>query len=422
MPAGFYRLIAAQFTSAVADNALLIVGIAWLKALNHPDWWAPLLKLFFTLAYVVFAPWVGPLADRWPKARVMAVMNLVKIAGLLLLLAGVSPLLAFAVAGVGAAAYAPAKYGLLTELVPPHLLVRANAWLEVSVVGAAIFGTLVGGLIVSAPSQDFLWGWSTQWWSVLAADWQGGKKIFSLQLGMVCVLAVYLMASLLNWGLPDSGKRYPRESLDVQRVFRTFVNANRSLWRDALGGLSLSVTTLFWGVGATLQIAVIHWADRVMGLTVDEGSILQVIVAAGVVVGAAAAGRWVPLHAARKVLGAGVLLGVSIAASAVSTSVADAAVWLGISGFLAGVLVVPLNALLQHRGYVLLSAGSSIAVQNFNENLSVLCMLAVYSLLLGHDFDIVTIMLMGAGFVSALMLVLMLRRSTGQRGVAESQV
>lgn len=420
MPAGFYRLIGAQFTSSVADNALLIVAIAWLQALEHPDWWAPLLKLFFTLAYVLFAPWVGPLADRWPKARVMAVMNLVKIIGLMLLLAGASPLLAFAVAGIGAAAYAPAKYGLLTELVPAEQLVRANAWLEVSVVGAAIFGTVLGGLIVSSGFQGFLAGLVIQ----LPLPTQPAVSISplaGLQWGMACVLLVYLIASLLNWGLPDSGRRYPYERLDGVQALTAFLHAHRRLWRDPLGSLSLSVTTLFWGVGATLQIAVIHWADRVMGLSVDEASVLQVIVATGVVVGAVAAGRWVPLGAARRVLWSGVLLGLTIGASALSANLASAAFWLTLCGVFAGLLVVPLNALLQHRGYVLLSAGRSIAVQNFNENLSVLGMLALYSLLLGQGVPIVTIMLIWASAIATLMLWLILR-SADQRGVSESQV
>jgi len=383
MPPGFHLLIAAQFASALADNALLIVTIALLLEQQLPGWWAPLLKFGFTLSYVLLAPFVGPLADAMPKARLMAAMNGVKMLGVLALLAGLHPVAAFTIVGFGAAAYAPAKYGLITELVPPARLVAANGWVEVSVVGAALLGTVLGGLLVS----PWLLG-------ALPAD-------LGLRGPLLALILVYLLAGLLNRGVPASGARYPASGRHPLRLMREFWGSHRLLWRDREGGLSLAVTTIFWGVGATLQFAVLRWAADVLGLSLDRAAYLQAATAVGVVVGAAAAGRWVPLHAARRVLGFGVLLGLMMPVVALATSLSLAVLLLMGVGMVAGLLVVPLNALLQHRGYRLLSAGRSIAVQGFSENASVLGMLACYAALLALDVPIVHL-LCGFGLCIAL--------------------
>lgn len=259
MPRGFHRLIAAQFFSALADNALLILAIALLHAQGQPLWWAPLLKFCFTLAYVLLAPFAGPLADAMPKARLMAWMNGLKAMGLLVLLAGLHPLAAFAVVGTGAALYAPAKYGLVTEVVGPERLVAANGWIEVAAVLAVLVGTLVGGLMVS-PAVEALFA-SLAW----------GEP---LDLAMVVVLGLYGVAALLNLGLPDSGARYPQGSTRPLGLVRDFAQANRRLWADPLGGLSLAVTTLFWGVGAMMQFAVLRWAEAALGFSLSEASYL----------------------------------------------------------------------------------------------------------------------------------------------------
>jgi MFS transporter, LPLT family, lysophospholipid transporter len=354
MPRGFSWLIAAQFVSGLADNALLIVAIALLPAWGLPAWVAPLLKLAFTLAYVVGAPVVGVLADAVAKRRVMLWMNALKAAGLLLLVAGAHPLLAFAVLGAGAAVYAPAKYGLVTELAPAHRLVAANGWLEVTMVGAILLGTVAGGGLVT---------------EAVAA------------LALPAVLALYAVAALLNLGVPDSGRAPVAVPPSPRRLWRQFGRAQRVLWRDPQGGLSLAATTLFWGAGATMQFAVLRWAGERLGLGLDRAALLQAVVAVGVIAGAAAAGRWVPLHAARRMLPCGVVMGGLLPLLAVVDSVALALPLLVMVGALGGALLVPMNALLQHRGAELLSPGRSIAVQNFNENASVLAMLAVYAVL-----------------------------------------
>ncbi|MFO1338193.1 MAG: lysophospholipid transporter LplT [Burkholderiaceae bacterium] len=402
-PRGFHWLIAAQFSSALADNALLIVTIALLQEQGWPGWWAPLLKFGFTLSYVLLAPFVGPLADAFPKARLMAVMNAVKALGVLALLAGVHPVAAFAVVGFGAAAYAPCKYGLITEIVPPDHLVAANGWIEVSVVCAALLGTVLGGGLVS----PWLLGsaWVQQGSAALAGlPLVADDSALTTSLGLL--LGLYALAGSFNFGVPESGARYAAVVCRPGRLLRDFWADQRQLWRDPEGGLSLAVTTLFWGVGATLQFAVLRWAADVLQLPLSQAAYLQAAVAVGVVLGAGGAGRWVPLRQARRVLPAGVLLGLMIPLVAGVHRLSLALPLLVLVGVVGGVLVVPLNALLQHRGCQLLSAGRSIAVQGCSENASILAMLAGYAALLWLDAPIVPLM---SGFglaISAAMLAL----------------
>jgi len=374
MPPGFHLLIAAQFASALSDNALLIVAIALLQQQGHPAWWAPLLKFSFTIAYVVLAPFVGPLADAIPKARLMMVMNALKVLGVVALLAGVNPLAAFALIGIGAAAYAPAKYGLVTELVPARRLVAANGWIEVATVCAVLLGAGLGGVLVS----PFATALSARLWPAQAP----------LQAAMALLLAGYALAALLNLGLPDSGARYRRAHRAPRALLRSFTRAQVRLWRDPEGGLSMAVTTLFWGAAAVLQFAVLRWATDVLVLPLDQAAYLQATVAVGIVAGAAYAGRRCSLAQATGVLPLGVVMGAVVPLVALVDSWLLALPLLAIVGALGGALVVPLNALLQHRGHALLTAGRSIAVQNFNENLSVLLMLALFAGAMALQIDI----------------------------------
>jgi MFS transporter, LPLT family, lysophospholipid transporter len=378
MPAGFHLLIAAQFISALSDNALLIVAIALLQQQGHPAWWAPLLKFNFTIAYVVLAPVVGPLADAFVKARLMMAMNALKVVGVALLLGGTNPLLAFAVVGIGAAAYAPAKYGLVTEMVAPRQLVAANGWIEVSTVCAVLLGAVLGGLLISPlAGRACSWLW---------------PELPPLTVAVAVLLAGYALAAVLNLGIPDSGARYRRAHRAPRALLRSFVRAQRRLWRDADGGLSMAVTTLFWGAAAVLQFAVLRWAVDVLGFTLDRAAYLQAVVAVGIVGGAVLAGRWVSLARAARVLPLGVLMGAAVPLVGMVDHWLLALPLLLAVGALGGAMVVPLNALLQHRGHALLSAGRSIAVQNFNENLSVLVLLGVYAALLALQVDIRAVM------------------------------
>ena len=378
-------LIASQFASALADNALLIVAILVLQDRGLPGWWAPVLKLGFTVSYVALAPFVGAFADALPKARVMALMNAVKVLGVVTLLLGAHPVLGMTIVGIGAAAYAPAKFGLLTELVPAQRLVAANAWLEVSVVCAALLGVVLGGLLVSP------WLMRSGLAQALQALLQsllptalfdaGGAGAGRLLAPLALLLLLYAVAAALNFGVPDSGARYARRATHPAALLRDFAAANRTLWRDREGALSLAVTTIVWGMGATLQFAVLRWAVEQLGLGLDRAAYLLAAVAVGVILGATAAGRWVPMQRAKQLLGAGVLLGLLLPLVAGVRDVTLAALVLAGVGAAGGFMVVPLNALLQHRGYTLLSAGRSIAVQGFSENLGVLVMLAAYAAL-----------------------------------------
>ena len=371
MTRGIACLIAAQFVSGLADNALLIVAMARLAEMGRSAWLAPLLKAVFTLAYVLLAPWVGALADRWPKARVMLAANGLKALACALMALAIDPLLAFALAGVGAAAYSPAKYGLVTELSPPEQLVHANGWLEVTTVGAIILGTALAGWLVG------------RWLLAHGARHMGHALPVDSPLGaaILLVLALYALAAALNLLIPASGTPLHAMQASFSALLTRFAHAQRTLWRDAQGGLSLGVTTLFWGAGATLQFVVLAWAQDNLSLSLSHAAYLQGVVAIGIGVGALAAGRWVRLHQAPRVLPLGVLMGACVPLLTLVHSVGVAAPLLAAVGALAGFFVVPMNALLQHRGQQLLGAGESIAVQNFNENLSVLAMLGAYAAL-----------------------------------------
>lgn len=411
MPHGFKLLIATQFLSALADNALLILTIAWVEALAFSPWWIPLLKWFFIAAYVVLAPWVGPLADRVPKPRLMAWMNAVKLMGAASMLAGANPVAAYAMVGMGAAAYAPAKYGLVTELVPARLLVRANAWIEVSVVSAALLGVVLGGLLLSPALQSAL---PTTW---VGLGWLGiDARTAHLVCAVLLLMSLYLLAGLLNLGIPRSGRVYAARAMHPLAQTQAFWRDHLRLWRDDLGGLSLAVTTLLWGVGACLQFLVLKWAQDVLALTLGQAAYLQAAIALGVMLGAALASRWVTLERASDTLRMGFVMGLMMPLVALCDSLWSAVPALVIAGALAGWTVVPLNALLQHRGASLLSPGRSIAVQGFNENLAVLGALALYALMVRWQVPAVTLMWgFGLGIAASMLLIGRWHRSQRQR-------
>lgn len=391
MPKGFFYLISAQFGSGLADNALLILGIAFLMEQGYPGWWAPLLKFSFTLSYVFLAPLMGPLADAFSKAKLMACMNALKVVGVAFIFTSFHPMLAFAIVGMAASAYAPAKYGLVTETVASELLVKANGWLEVTVVMSVILGTACGGLLVA--SKNF------EWMSVFN---QAFIDTFTLPVQtqyagpLISLIIIYLVAALLNFGIPHIDVHYEQQSRNPIAMIKNFLESNRILWKDPEGKLSLAVTTLFWGIGAVVQFAVLLWAKEALDMPLEKASLLQAIVALGVILGAGIAGHWIALHHAFKVMPLGIWLGLSLPALAFSTSLWIAIPLMLITGFAGGMLMVPMNAVLQSRGYTLLTAGRSIAVQGFNENASVMIMLGIYSGLLAMSLPLYWVMtLMG---------------------------
>ena len=406
MPKGFFYLISAQFASGLEDNALLILGIAFLSEQGYPGWWAPLLKFSFTLSYVFLAPLMGPLADAFSKAKLMACMNALKVVGVAFIFTSFHPMLAFAIAGMAASAYAPAKYGLVTETVPAEQLVKANGWLEVTVVMAVILGTACGGLLVA--SKSFVWMSTLNLSFIellgLSLETQYAGPLLSL-------IVIYSIAGLLNFGIPSLNIRYVQQSMKPVALFKNFFQSNRILWQDPVGKLALAVTTLFWGIGAVVQFAVLLWAKEALDMPLEQASLLQAVVAFGVIFGAGMAGHYVALQNAYKVLPLGLWLGLSLPALAFSTSLWIAIPLMLITGFAGGMLMVPMNAVLQNRGYILLTAGRSIAVQGFNENASVMVMLGVYSGLLALELPLQWVMVI-MGSVMTLGMVYLMRMAS----------
>jgi LPLT family lysophospholipid transporter-like MFS transporter len=408
MKRGFYTIMAAQFCSSLADNALLIAAIALLVEMHAPEWMKPLLKLFFTVSYVVLAPFVGAFADSMPKGRVMFVTNTIKVVGCALMFLTVHPLIAYAVVGFGAAAYSPAKYGILTELLPPEKLVAANGWIEGTTVGSIILGTVLGGALISPAVSA----------SLLSLDFPSMETGIDTpaESAILVIAAVYGLAALFNLRIPDTGARYAHQERNPLKLVVDFWHCLKVLWRDKLGQISLAVTTLFWGAGATLQFIVLKWADVQLGMPLSRAAILQGVVALGIALGAVIAARFVPLKGSLRVLPFGVAMGVLVPMMTLVHTLPVAYATLVLIGGMAGFFVVPMNALLQHRGHVLMSAGHSIAVQNFNENLMILAMLALYAVLIRADVHINTVIVLFGSFVALTMLgVIRLHRANQAR-------
>jgi hypothetical protein len=407
MNRGFYTIMAAQFFSSLADNALLIVAIYLLTQMDAPVWMTPMLKLFFVLSYVLLAAFVGAFADAHPKGRVMFITNLIKIAGCALIVVGVHPLLAYSVVGFGAAAYSPAKYGILTELLPPEKLVLANGWIEGLTVASIVLGTVMGGALINAKVASVLLSFDFPIIDTYCDTiWEAALTV---------IAGAYILAAIFNLWIPETGAQYEKQATNPIRLVTDFSRSFMTLWRDKLGQISLAVTTLFWGAGAVLQFIVLKWAEKKLDLPLDKAAFLQGVVAIGIAVGAVSAARFVKLKKSLSVMPLGVAMGFVVMAMTLVNSIWLAYPLLILVGALSGYFVVPMNALLQHRGHVLLSAGHSIAVQNFNENLSVLVMLVLYAGMISLDLSISTVIVLFGLFVSGTMYMVMRWHAANQR-------
>ena len=407
MNRGFYTILAAQFFSALADNALLFAAIALLRDMNAPEWQTPVLQQFFVFAYIVLAPFVGPFADSLPKGRVMFISNAIKIGGCITMLAGMQPLYAYGLVGVGAAMYSPAKYGILTEYLPAARLVLANGWMEGLTVLSIILGAIVGGVMIG---DGF-------------AHWMAGSFAFlgavplldtAPEIAILLILLLYLVAALINLYIPRVVPDHKTPLRDPLFLLRDFWRSFIQLWRDPLGQVSLAVTTLFWGTGATLRLIVLLWAGAALGFDVEKATQLTAVVAVGIATGSVLAARFVKLERAVRVLPVGILMGAIVLTMVLITDWRAALVLLTVIGVAGGFFVVPMNALLQHRGHLIMGAGHSIAVQNFNENLSILALLGVYALMLRADVSLNTIIVSFGLLLMVTMTVLWRRHSHSQ--------
>jgi len=406
MKAGFYTIMAAQFFSSLADNALLIAAIRLLEELQSPDWMTPALKQSFVVSYVVLAPLVGAFADSMPKGRVMLVTNAIKVVGCMLMLATLHPLVAYAVVGLGAAAYSPAKYGILTELLPAKQLVAANGWIEGTTVGSIVLGYVLGGALISTKVSTVLLGFDLP-----LID----TGISTPPEAAICVIAfVYIIAAVFNWYIPNTGVDRRVPSKNPFYLIREFSHCVTLLWRDKLGQISLATTTLFWGAGATLQFIVLNWANKALGFDLSQGSYLTGVVAIGIALGAVIAARFISLRQSVNVLPIGVAMGLIVITMIFVSHLPVAVVLMILIGACAGFFVVPMNALLQHRGHVLMGAGHSIAVQNFNENIGILIMVGLYAYLRYTGASVNRAIVIFGVFMSAAMLLVLWRHMYNQ--------
>ena len=375
MKRGFFTIMAAQFFSSLADNALFVGAVQLLRSAQAPEWQQAALVPMFALFYVVLAPFVGAYADAFPKGRVMLVSNSIKIAGCLLMLFGSHPLMAYAVVGLGAAAYSPAKYGILTELLPASQLVKANGWIEGLTIASIILGVLLGGQLVGPQIAPYLLGLDIPW--VDTGIDTAPEAAISLLIG------VYLVAAWFNTRIPLTGVEMRPLPHRIISLLPDFWSCNTRLWGDKLGQISLATTTLFWGVSGNLRYIVLAWAAMALGYSVTQASSLVGVVAVGTAVGAVVASLRMRLEFATRVMPLGVAMGVLVIMLIFISNVWVAAPFLILLGGLGGFLVVPMNALLQHRGHNLMGAGRSIAVQNFNEQTCILVLGGLYSLSAG---------------------------------------
>jgi LPLT family lysophospholipid transporter-like MFS transporter len=375
---GFIPLLIAQFLSALADNALLFAAIALLAQINSPHWHQPLLLQFFVISYIILAPFVGGIADAYPKGRVMFYSNAIKFIGSLSMLLGMQPLYAYAIVGVGAAAYSPAKYGILTELLPPKELVMANGWMEGSTVFAIILGSIIGGALAQ----------------------------FDPLVAIIIITGLYLLAAIFNRYIPALPVDHKLPKKNPLYMIKDFWHAFKILWKDPEGQLSLAVTTLFWGAGASLRLIVIAWAGYALQFNLEESTRLTAMVAFGIAIGSVIAARYISLKDSVRVLPAGILMGGFVMTMTIIHDWQIAALIFLFIGALCGFFIVPLNALLQHRGHILIGAGHSIAVQNFNENIGILLLSGTYTWMVREEFSINSIILLLGLFVSVTMLAI----------------
>ena len=376
MKRGFYTIMSAQFFSSLADNALFVAAVELLRTGGAPEWQRAALVPMFALFYVILAPFVGAFADALPKGRVMFVSNAIKVFGCLLMLFGHHPLLAYAVVGLGAAAYSPAKYGILTELLPASQLVKANGWIEGLTITSIILGVLLGGQLVGPVLSSHL----------LALNLPGVEN--AAEASIAALVLLYILAAWINTRIPHTGvpmrplRQDPGKSLlgNALALLPDFWLCSQRLWSDKLGQISLSTTTLFWGVSGNLRYIVLAWSAAALGYSTTQASSLVGVVAIGTAVGAVAASSYMKLETATRVIPLGIAMGVLVICMNFIDTIWIAVPFLIVLGALGGFLVVPMNALLQHRGHNLMGAGRSIAVQNFNEQACILLLGAFYSL------------------------------------------
>ena len=349
---GMLSVLVAQFFSALADNAILIAAIAIVKSQGLPNL-VPLLQESFVVPFILIAPFVGQIADAFPKGRVMLVANLLKLAGALAMLSGVNPLTSYGLIGIGAAMYSPAKYGILSQMFGPAVLVKANGMMEGSTIVAILLGVLLGGWL---------------------AD-------LSITLAFTGVVASYSLAAFANLFIPLLPAENSSASFHPWMLIKKFIAGLVSLFKNADTCFSLLGTSVFWGTGTTLRLMLFAWVPVALNINDNQTPAnLMGAVSIGIVLGAVGAGLWISLAKVNRALLGGLLLGPLILALGFVHDITLATGLMIAVGTCGGLFVVPLNALLQERGHESIGAGNALAVQNFAENIAMLLFVGGYSL------------------------------------------
>lgn len=396
MNRSFYTVLAAQFFSSLSDNALLFAAIALLKDINAPDWQTPVLQEFFVFAFIILAPFVGAFSDALPKGKVMFISNGIKIIGCFSMLIGLHPLLAYAIVGVGAALYSPAKYGILTECLPANRLVWANGWMEGLTVASIILGAICGGLLIGHRVE-------TQMVQILTSLSFNAGIDTGPEFAIFVILILYLVAAVLNSYIPNLPIEHSLSRPSVKTLILDFWQSFLVLWKDPAGQMSLAVTSLFWGSGTCLRFIILTWAAVALDFDLEQSTQLTSVVALGLAVGSFFAAKFVPLEHVARVLPLGILMGLVVICMVFVTDWRVAILLLLTVGSLAGGFLIPMNALLQHRGHQLMGSGHSIAVQNLNENVAILMMLGIYASMIKLGFSVNHIVIFFGIFISLTM-------------------
>lgn len=365
---GMKAVLVSQFITAFADNAILFAILAQLSARHYPEWSQPMLQMVFVLTFIVLAPFVGQIADSFPKGRVMLLSNGCKLIGAVVICIGTDPFLGYGLIGVGAAAYSPAKYGILGELTTGEQLVKANGLIEASTIVAILLGSVTGGFLSD----------------------------YHITMTLVLCTVMYALAAVTSIFIPHLPPAKTGLSRNPRTMVVTFLRAAVSLWKNQESRFSLTGTSLFWGAGVTLRLMLVLWVPAALGITGQTmPTLLNAMVAIGIVAGAGLAARFITLETVRRCMPAGILIGGMVIIFAFQTSVVPAGITLILLGVFGGLFLVPLNALLQKRGKETVGAGNAIAVQNLGENGAMLLMLGLYSLAVKAGVPVVAI---GAAF------------------------
>ena len=376
MSNNIYRVLATQFLTAFADNAILFTAITIvMQQVELGSWYIPALQASFLVAFVLLAPWVGRLADSRPKPRVMFGANIVKALGAGLLFLNIEPFIAYAIIGLGAAAYSPAKYGILPEMVGEDALVKANGWIEGSTILAILSGTVVG----AALSEH------------------------SITIALFTIIALYVVSAIIALTIQHNlivGTK-------TENALGNFYTQMKGLLATPRARFSTLGVSLFWAAATVLRVLLVAWAPVMLLIySTTDIAMLTMAVAIGIACGSLLVPRLIPLAYLRRARLAAYAMGIVIVLLATVENIWVARFALFLAGTCGGLFVVPINAALQEIGHKSIGSGGAVAIQNFFENLAMLIATGAYTLVAGLGIDpVVTMMWLGALVVVATVIV-----------------